>query len=224
MSQEPPSAGFASGHSAASSAVRSGEQQFACSTSDSLRLNICHAPPRNKEGTLEYQAYTSLVFQAEDHYRGSVEFKHTLLLNADVPQVQGEALFDMDVIEYCDVGRCEKTTSAKRRPGAPITFHYQSDSHRRVEEQRWKLVDDGLNLLVRHYCEKWRDWNWKPVTNSGQETSAGMSHSGAASQKSLQNASEKTGTKINKTTAMQSSLIYSQLYCSPELNFFDVLY
>jgi len=131
MSQEPPSARFANGQSAADSVVWSGEQQFASSASHSLCLNIRHhEPPCNQPGILRYQALTSLAFQAENqsHYHHNVEFKHTLQLDADVPQMQGNPHFDirdmelLDVTDYSERTRCEKTTSAKRRPGRQSLF------------------------------------------------------------------------------------------------------
>ena len=172
-----------------------------------LADNIIHAHAHYKEGTWKYQAIATLLFQTEDdHYRykgdqyRNVEFKHILLLNADVPLMPRNGQFNehnvKEIWEECITeDSCQCKTKIMRMDSVPRgSSSHSHDSHRTDEEQVWELVDKGLKTLVRHFREKYGNWKFISDADYRQETKDGTQPSDDSQHKS---AREATGKKLH---------------------------
>ena len=192
------------------------QHQLADNTCEPAAFQIRHVEPRYKEGTpgtWEYQALATLKFHTEDNELFNVKFTHTLLLDADVPQLSINGTFDRkcaetDVQEHLTEVRSTRTTTVKRRTPARMPSgchsHRLHASPRQDQEQIKKLIEEGLKKLVRHFEEEHREWT----------LSEGMHRSAAAATRGTQqSAGAKAGMKnyFNIVTIVKD-YIYIQLY------------
>ena len=201
----------------AANSDQSGEQHLAHNASESAAWPLIQLEVHYKDGTWEYPLMVTLKFQTEHDDCRCVKFKHTLLLDADVPQLPISGPFcrqdrEVDVREYLTEEGCQRTTTMRRRAkaaGVPSGSRFHSP--RMDEKQIWELVDEGLKALVRHFCEEYREWKWIP----DREKKAGTHRSAAATRGTHQSTGAEAGKKL--LDSVYSCLLSLVLYVYAEL-------
>ena len=152
-------------------AATSAEQRRADNTSESAEIEVTY-----KQGWWKYQAVTTLLFQTEDNQWHDIEFKHLVLLNVDVPQITRNGQFnrrdaEVEVQELLTELWCHRTTTIKKRVTASSGLYspYSQSGSRSDDQQVRNLVHKGLDALVQHFRDDFRDYEMIADAGYGQE-------------------------------------------------------